>query len=465
MKLLKFLPLFLCLGIFSLPAPSFVSLNAWKVFVLFFSTILGLVLKSLPMGGVGILAITVGGFFGVFSIKEAMGAFGSSLVWQVVSVFFIAKAFVKTGLSNRIAYHIIKLLGKTPLGLGYGFALANTCAGPLVPSSAARVGGILFPIVQAISRVLGSSPEEKTEKKIGSFFTMICLYSNGIVASTFMTAMAGNLVSKAVAASQGINITWFTWFSNAIVPFLICIALMPLVLYYVYPPEISDISGVRSMISEELKKLGKLSFNEKSMIFILFSILAGWVFGESIGLDSLLVTFLGVSSLLVLNILDFEKDVLDEKEAWHTLIWLAVLVMLAQKLETSGFLDFVVNNIEYFISGFAWPLAFAFLILVYFYSHYFFASNTSHISAMYGVFLSVALKAGVPPMLAALSIAYASTLFTGLTYYSSTEAVILYNSKYVSMKDFFRVGIIMSSFLLVTWFSVGAVWWKFLGTY
>jgi hypothetical protein len=52
--------------------------------------------------------------------------------------------------------------------------------------------------------------------------------------------------------------------------------------------------------------------------------------------------------------------------------------------------------------GIGWVPGFLGLSLVYFYTHYFFASLTAHISAMYAPFLAVAIGLGAPPLLAAL---------------------------------------------------------------
>ena len=53
--------------------------------------------------------------------------------------------------------------------------------------------------------------------------------------------------------------------------------------------------------------------------------------------------------------------------------------------------------------------------MVFFWSHYFFASNTAHVSAMYAAFLGVSLTVGTPPMLAALTLAFFLQGYTGLT--------------------------------------------------
>lgn len=59
--------------------------------------------------------------------------------------------------------------------------------------------------------------------------------------------------------------------------------------------------------------------------------------------------------------------------------------------------------------------AFLVLSLTYFYIHCFFASNTAHISSMYAPFLAMALSVGTPPLLAALVLAFFSSLYSSVT--------------------------------------------------
>ena len=464
MKLFKLSPIALLLALLAVQQTA-INPIAWKVFALFSSTILALMLQSASMGAIGFMSLSVGGLIGAFTIKEAIAGFGSPLVWQIVTVFFIARGFVKTGLSKRTSFHIIKFFGKNILGLSYGFVLVNFTLGPLIPSSAARIGGIIFPIIRSVAETLGSDPEKGTQKKVGSFFTLLCLYSNAIVSGTFLTAMAANLIIKSLAADAGLQLTWLNWFEASCVPAFVCMLLMPLLLYAIYPPQLKDISKTTGLINDELEKLGKFSTSEKQMLAILLSILCAWIFGDFLKIDAILVSFVGLSCLILSNILNFEKDILTEKEAWHTLIWLSALLMLAKTLEQSGFLEFLVTNLNHILVGMSWPSAITVLVLVYGYTHYLFASNSSHVSAMYAIFLGTAIKMGTPPMLAGLIFAFTSSLFAGLYYYTSTEAVILYNSKYVSMQDFFKYGIIMTSFLFCLWMFTGIAWWKLIGLY
>jgi DASS family divalent anion:Na+ symporter len=107
--------------------------------------------------------------------------------------------------------------------------------------------------------------------------------------------------------------------------------------------------------------------------------------------------------------------------------------------------------------------AFLGLCLIYFYSHYLFASNTAHVSSMYAPFLGVALGVGVPPLLAALALGFFSNLIGGLTHYGTGPAPILYGSRYVDLGTWWKLGALVSVINIVIWLGLGGVWWKVLG--
>jgi DASS family divalent anion:Na+ symporter len=109
-----------------------------------------------------------------------------------------------------------------------------------------------------------------------------------------------------------------------------------------------------------------------------------------------------------------------------------------------------------------WP-AFATLLFFYFYAHYFFASITARVSAMYVPFLLAMLAAGTPPYLAALSLGYFSVLAASLTHYGTTSAPIYFGAGYLTQRLWWRHGLTIATLNAIIWIAVGSVWWKLLG--
>ncbi|HWQ61573.1 MAG TPA: anion permease, partial [Negativicutes bacterium] len=103
------------------------------------------------------------------------------------------------------------------------------------------------------------------------------------------------------------------------------------------------------------------------------------------------------------------------------------------------------------------------LLLVYMYSHYAFASLSAHVTAMYAAFLAVAVAAGAPPFLAAMSLGVISALFGGLTHYATGPAPIFFGAGYIPQGTWWRIGFIMSVINLIIFVGFGSIWWKVAG--
>jgi DASS family divalent anion:Na+ symporter len=137
--------------------------------------------------------------------------------------------------------------------------------------------------------------------------------------------------------------------------------------------------------------------------------------------------------------------------------------MMASQLNKLGMVAWYSEAIGGLFSGVGWLPAFLALSLIYFYSHYFFAGNTAHISSMYAAFLGTAVALGAPPLLAALVLAFFSNLFSSMTHYGTGPAPVLYGAGYILLRDWWRLGAIISVVNIVIWLGIGGLWWKLLG--
>ena len=103
------------------------------------------------------------------------------------------------------------------------------------------------------------------------------------------------------------------------------------------------------------------------------------------------------------------------------------------------------------------------LVVLYTYIHYAFAGQTAHVVALYAPFLTVAVAAGAPPLLAALLLGFFSNLNSTLTHYSDGAAPIFYGSRYIELKTWWQAGFCLSVLHLVVWLGIGLPWYRLLG--
>jgi DASS family divalent anion:Na+ symporter len=166
--------------------------------------------------------------------------------------------------------------------------------------------------------------------------------------------------------------------------------------------------------------------------------------------------------LLITGVLTW-GDLVAEKGAWTTLVWFAVLVMMAGQLQELGVIGWFSGTITDATAGLGWQAAFVILTIVYLFAHYLFASNTAHVAAMYAAFLGAAVATGAPPLMAALVLGFISSLYGGLTHYASGPAPVLFGGGYVTLGEWWRTGLIAAAANIVIWMGFGAAWFAVLG--
>lgn len=447
-----------------IPCPEGVDPKGWKVLAIFLATILGLLTKPIAMGGVVFFALTMLALTKTLPLGEVLTAFANANVWLIVTAFFISRGFAKTGLGNRIGYNFIKKLGHTTLGLAYATCFTQYTMGPATPSSTARSGGTIAPLVLSLARVYGSDPEHGTQRKIGSYLMFTAFAANFPVSSAFLTAMAGNPLGVSLAAEYGIEITWVSWAWGALVPALCAMCVIPIFIYWIYPPEIKHSPEARDMAEQKLKEMGPMTKPEKFMAGTFVGLLVLWIAGTFIGLHATIAAFIGLMFMVYSGVLTWD-DVLSEKGAYDCLIWFSGMIMMASCLNKYGVIKWASAGIASFATGFSWPVALFITILFSVYCGYGVASTTAFIGATYSAFLGIALATGAPPLLAAHVLIWMVSIQATLTYYAGGSGPVFMALGYIESGDWIKLGFLTSVLEIITWLAVGAVWWKIIGYY
>lgn len=273
---------------FVIPVPQGVTPNAWHLLALFVGVIAAIIGKAMPIGALSILAIMLVAITKVtvpeldpegnpiknpatVAIKDALSSFGDPLIWLIGISIMISRGILKTGLGARIGYYFISLFGKKTLGIGYSLAISELILAPVTPSNTARGGGIIHPIMKSIAGSFDSDPEKGTQSRIGKYLALVNYHSNPITSAMFITATAPNplivdLIAK--ATNSDIHLSWGTWAVAMLVPGLAAMFLMPLVLYFFFPPEIKETPNASQFAKDKLQELGPMNHGEKIMLAI-----------------------------------------------------------------------------------------------------------------------------------------------------------------------------------------------------
>lgn len=452
-------------GMWSLNVPKGVPVDAWHLMIIFLCTIIGVILHPLPIGAVTLLGVLACVLTKTLTLADCLGGFGDQIVWLIVFAFFISDGIIKTGLGNRIAYNLISMFGKNTLGLAYSLVFTDLVLSPAIPSVTARGGGILYPIAKALSNVFSDKDESSPKNnKNGGFFMSICLQSNVITSAMFLTAMAANPVAVKLAGLMDIEITWFGWAVAAFVPGMVCLILMPLLIYYhAYPPAIKHSDIAPELARKKLAEMGSISRGEIIMLGIFLTLIFLWIRGQALfGINATTTALIGYMLVILFRLVKFE-DTINNKAAWHTFIWFANLVMMSSFLAKMGVMGWLNNNIKIAFDGMLPLYTIIAISLIYFYIHYIFASATAHMTIFFTSFTMMLIGLGVPPYIAALAMTFLSILSSGLTHFGIASSPIFFGAGYVKIERWFYVGFVTAILYLLIWTFVGGAWWKVIG--
>jgi L-tartrate/succinate antiporter len=474
-------PVAVAIAIALVPPPGGLPQFAWYFFGIFVGVIVGLVLEPLPGGAIGLIGVTVVTVlspFVLFSPAElakpgfnaanaalgwALSGFSNPTVWLIFGAFMFALGYEKTGLGKRLALLLVKAMGRRTLTLGYAIALADAVLAPFTPSNTARSAGTLFPIIRNLPLLYDSKPNDPSYRRIGGYVMWVAVASTCVTSSMFLTGLAPNLLAAELTKNTiGVVFGWTQWLVAFLPVGVVLLALVPLLTYWLYPPEVKSGEAVPLWAAAELARLGALSRREAVLGGLVLLALGLWVFGASV-VNATTVALIVISLMLVLKVVTW-ADIVANTAAWNTLAWFATLVALADGLNRTGFVRWFAELVAAHMGGFSASGAMIGLVVVFYLMHYLFASITAHVTAMLPVFLAVGST--IPGLnLAQFALLLSLTLGVMgiITPYGTGPSPVYYGSGYLPSGDWWRLGAVFGAIFLAVFLLIGVPWVLLIG--
>ena len=341
------------------PIPNGVSPDAWHILAMMTAIIVGFIAVPVNIGCVAFIGLMAVMLTGTLSPGAALKGFSNTLLWLIVTAFLFSRAFVKTGLGERISLWILSKIGDSSLKVAYGLTISGSLLAAGIPSGTARAGGVIYPILRSICSALGSEPD-KNPDKIGRFLIQSYFQSEAFISYLFLTAMAGNVLVMQFAQ----DLAKGGWAVGAFLPAIVSIILVPYCTYLLVPPQLKKAPEAKAAAQRMYAALGPVKPQEKLLFGIFCFSIIMWMLGDFTGIGSTLVALIAVSAMLLMGILTWE-DVLGESGAWNTLMWMGVLVCLASALTEKGFMVWLGNSMGAMFTGMNWMLV-TFLVCLFF---------------------------------------------------------------------------------------------------
>ncbi len=459
-----------------IPPPEGLPRHAWLYFAIFAGVIVGLMFEPLPGGAIGLIAVALVAVLSEYvffspeqlakpdfnparaALSWALSGFSNSTVWLIFGAFMFALGYEKTGLGRRIALLLVKAMGRRTLTLGYAVTIADLLLAPFTPSNTARSGGTIYPVIRNLPLLYDSKPNDPSMRRMGSYLMWVAIAATCVTSSMFLTALAPNLLAaELVKKIAKIEFQWVDWFVAFAPVGILLLATVPLLVYWIYPPEVKEGAEVPAWAAKELDKMGPLSQREITLGVLVLVALALWIFGGDL-MEATTAALVVICLMLLLKVVSWD-DITANKAAWNTLAWFATLVALADGLTRVGFVKWFAETMATHLEGLSPTLAVAMLLLLNFFGHYLFASVTAHVTAMIPVLLAVASTIpGINMPTLALGLCLQLGIMGILTPFATGPSPVYYGSGYLPAADYWRLGAIFGVIFFLAFLVIGVPW-------
>jgi divalent anion:Na+ symporter, DASS family len=453
-------PFAIALAIWFCPIPAGLTAPAWHLFAVFAAAIGSVLIGAFPLLTASMLAVGAVVLTGTITPAQAYSGFANSSVLLVVIAFIVAQAVVKSGLGRRISLFMVSRFGGSSLGLAYSIVLTDAAIAPAFPSNTAR-GGVLFPIVLSVVTGAGSKPGHPEGRRLGGYLMFCGMASLAVSSALWMTATSCNPIGVQIVQKAGLDITFGKWLLASALPSLVALGLLPLIVAKIFPPGVGKTPEAPAAARRDLASMGSMSRDEWITAVTFVLMVAGWVFGSKLNLNTTSVAFMGFGVLLLANVITMD-DIAKQGDTLATFLWLSVLFAMSGQLNELGFMGYVGERLASGLGGLSWTTLYVTLIMLYVFIHYLFVSQTSQVLALFGVFLDVGTRGGVPLPLMAFGLLFASSYFSVITPQGGSQNIIFAASGYLTQRELYKLGFFATLAYLAVFLLIGTPWVLFV---
>jgi sodium-dependent dicarboxylate transporter 2/3/5 len=416
------------------------------------------VFEVVPIGATAIAIGVVQSLFAIRPAKEAFKDFMDPSVWFIFGSVVIGLAFTKTGLTRRLAYKMLGVVGDRTNLIVLGCLVVTAGLAHFMAHTAAAA--TVFPILLAINDLYG---ENDRPTKFGKSLFIGMAYAAGAGSIiTFLGAARGPAAAGMFKEFTGRDIGFFE-----LTQYLFVIGWVMVFLIWVYlsiflKPERDRIVGLKERVRELSAQIGPLTRQE---IFVMVCV--GFIV-LLMGLMSVIPALASqdrATLMLISTLLFFFTGVLTVKELedipWNIILLFGGAMSIGFCLWKTGAAQWMaVNWLVMFqkAPGIVFIMGIALFVLVMTN----FIMNVAAIAISLPVSLVIAKYLGVAPDV----ILYASLVTAGMPFallIGAAPNAIAYESKQFTPGEFFRHGAVMSIVLLIVLGIAVLTLWPLLG--
>ena len=410
---------------------------------------------------IGVTSLVIGVLQGLFLIRPAKAAFGNFMEPSVLFIFasiVIGTVFTKTGLTRRLAYKMLTIVGEKTSMIYLGVFVVTAALTHVMAHTA--VAATIYPLLLTIYSLYGEG-DKQTKFGKGLFIGMAYVAGAGSII-TLLGAARGAVAIGFYHDIVGKSISFFE-LSKFMFPigWLMVFLLWGFFMVFL-KPEKKVIPGLREKARMLDKELGPITKQEIIAAIIVFSLIA------IMSLRSVIPAIKPIDKsaiILVSTILFFILKILDlndlEDIPWNIILLFGGAMSIGLCLWETGAAQWLaINWLVMFqkANWFIFVMGIAFFVMVMTN----FIMNVAAIAISLPVALVIAPYLGVAPEV----ILFASLVTAGMPFVLLVGAApnaIAYNSRQFSSGEFFMYGVPASILLMILVAFAARIIWPLMG--
>ena len=410
---------------------------------------------------IGITSLTIGVLQVIFLIRPAKSAFNDFMDPSVLFIFasiMIGLVFTKTGLTKRLAYKMLSIVGEKTSMIYLGCFLLTAFLTHFMAHTA--VAATIYPLLLAIYSLYGEG-NKPTKFGKGLFIGMAYVAGAGSII-TLLGAARGAVAISFFNDIVGKNITFFelTYFMFP-VGWIMVFILWGFIMIF-FKPEKKVITGLKEKARQLNTQLGTVTRCEMLALFIV----GGCVITLSmVSFIPFLQPINKTAIILISTILFFVFKILnlDDLEAlpWNIILLFAGAMSIGFCLWETGAAEWLAIKWLVFFQNTHWLIfimAISVLVLI----------MTNFIMNVAAIAITLPVALVIAPYLNVASevILFASLVVAGMPFLLLVGAApnaIAYDSKQFTSGEFFKCGIPASIILLIVLGLTISILWPLMG--
>tara|TARA_A100000164_G_scaffold32990_2_gene25344 strand:- start:1105 stop:2574 length:1470 start_codon:yes stop_codon:yes gene_type:complete len=429
--------------------------------------------EAVPYAITSLLPIILFPLTGALGLVETSASYGHRYIFLYIGGFILAIAIERWGLHKRIALNTIKFIGTNIKSIILGFMVATAFLSMWISNTAASV--MMLPIGMSIVSQLVDNPNSiENENKVFAKKLMLSIaYSASIGGVATLIGTPPNLIlAGIVEETYGIEITFSKWlmfgFPISLVLLFICWKYLT---QFTFSIKQKSFPGGKLEIEKQIINLGKMSYEEKIILFIFILTALAWTL-RSFLLENFIPniddTIIALISALILFIIPASKEknrkLINWKEAvrlpWEILLLFGGGLAIAQGFTTSGLSNWIGSQLTLFEGASIFILLLFLIAIVNFLTEI--TSNLATTAMILPVLAPLALIIEVNPLILMVGATVAASCAFMLPVATPPNAVV-FGSGHLTIPNMIKTGIWMNllSILLLTlivYFFLPLIW-------